>query len=29
LSDIKTKNKLIQSIYGIQGFAKQHIDSYD
>lgn len=24
-----TKNKLIRSLYGLQGFAKQHIDSFD
>jgi len=29
LSDPKTKNKLIRSLYGLQGFAKQHIDSFD
>ena len=29
LSDQKTKNKLIRSLYGLQGFAKQHIDSFD
>lgn len=29
LSDAATKNKLIRSLYGQQGFAKQHIDSYD
>jgi len=29
LSDPATKNKLIRSLYGQQGFAKQHIDSYD
>lgn len=29
LSDPSTKNKLIRSLYGQQGFAKQHIDSYD
>jgi hypothetical protein len=29
LADIKIKNKLIRSLYGLQGFAKQHIDSFD
>jgi hypothetical protein len=29
LADPKTKNKLIRSLYGLQGFAKQHIDSFD
>jgi hypothetical protein len=29
LSNPMTKNKLIRSLYGIQGFAKQHIDSFD
>lgn len=29
LSDRTTKNKLIRSLYGLQGFAKQHIDSFD
>lgn len=29
LVDPKTKNKLIRSLYGLQGFAKQHIDSFD
>ena len=29
LANPKTKNKLIRSLYGLQGFAKQHIDSYD
>lgn len=29
LANPATKNKLIRSLYGQQGFAKQHIDSYD
>jgi len=29
LADPKIKNKLIRSLYGLQGFAKQHIDSFD
>lgn len=29
LADRNTKNKLIRSLYGLQGFAKQHIDSFD
>ena len=29
LADQKIKNKLIRSLYGLQGFAKQHIDSFD
>lgn len=29
LSDQRTKHKLIKSLYGFQGFAKQHIDSFD
>lgn len=29
LSHPPTKNKLIRSLYGLQGFAKQHIDSFD
>ena len=29
LSSQSTKNKLIRSLYGLQGFAKQHIDSFD
>lgn len=29
LSHQPTKNKLIRSLYGLQGFAKQHIDSFD
>lgn len=29
LSNSETKNKLIRSLYGMQGFAKQHIDSFD
>ena len=29
LADPKVKNKLIRSLYGLQGFAKQHIDSFD
>jgi DNA-directed RNA polymerase III subunit RPC2 len=29
LADQSIKNKLIRSLYGQQGFAKQHIDSYD
>lgn len=29
LADPRIKNKLIRSLYGLQGFAKQHIDSFD
>lgn len=29
LKDPKTKNKLIRSLFGLQGFAKQHIDSFN
>lgn len=29
LADPAIKNKLIRSLYGLQGFAKQHIDSFD
>jgi len=29
LTSLKLKNKLIRSLYGVQGFAKQHIDSFD
>ena len=29
LAKQQTKNKLIRSLYGLQGFAKQHIDSFD
>lgn len=29
LKDPKIKNKLIRSLYGFQGFAKQHIDSFN
>lgn len=29
LSNPAIKNKLIRSLYGQQGFAKQHIDSFD
>jgi hypothetical protein len=29
LKDPKIKNKLIRSLYGLQGFAKQHIDSFN
>lgn len=29
LKDPKIKNKLIKSLYGLQGFAKQHIDSFN
>lgn len=29
LTDPKAKNELIKSLYGLQGFAKQHIDSFN
>ena len=29
LKDPKVKNKLIKSLYGFQGFAKPHIDSFN
>jgi hypothetical protein len=29
LAEPSIKNKLIRSLYGLQGFAKQHIDSFD
>lgn len=29
LKDPKTKNKLIRSLFGLKGFAKQHIESFN
>lgn len=29
LKDPRTKNKLIKSLFGLQGLAKQHIDSFN
>lgn len=29
LKDIKVKNQIVKSLYGEQGFAKPHIDSFD
>lgn len=29
LKDPKAKNKLIRSLFGLQGFAKPHIDSFN
>ena len=29
LKDPKSKNRLIRSLFGLQGFAKPHIDSFN